>query len=311
MSELTEAPETKATKVTSQQKIEANRRNSLRSTGPKTAEGKNIVRQNALKHGILSRDLVIPGTEDESQFEELHRQIMTELRPVGPIEENLAEEIISCQWRLKRVRRYETGQIRKQQHSALREFFNGHKRNSTEKRLAKLLDAAGEEENRVFDDLVGKATLFKGYIERLKKHRQLSNRLLNHLKHLTSEDPLTTAIVEAYQLDPSKNHAELLARLENKALLLGQCLSQVVNTIPVEIESEVHAAVLPSKDILDSMVRYETTLKRSFYKALHELERLQRQRAGEYVAPPVTLDVEISTEIAKQSQNNISANRTI
>lgn len=40
--------------VTSQRKIEANRRNAKRSTGPKTAEGKAASRRNAIKHGLAS-----------------------------------------------------------------------------------------------------------------------------------------------------------------------------------------------------------------------------------------------------------------
>ena len=42
--------------------------------------------------------------------------------------------------------------------------------------------------------------------------------------------------------------------------------------------------------------RYETTLERSLYKALHELQRLQaaRRAEGSNVAPPVAVDVEVS-----------------
>ena len=42
--------------MTSQRKIEANRRNAQKSTGPKTEEGKNKVRFNALQHGLCRRD---------------------------------------------------------------------------------------------------------------------------------------------------------------------------------------------------------------------------------------------------------------
>ena len=39
--------------MTSPKKAEANRRNALNSTGPRTPEGKAAVRLNALKHGLL------------------------------------------------------------------------------------------------------------------------------------------------------------------------------------------------------------------------------------------------------------------
>ena len=41
--------------------------------------------------------------------------------------------------------------------------------------------------------------------------------------------------------------------------------------------------------------RYETAIERSFYKALHELQRLQAaRRANGSVTPPVAVDVDIS-----------------
>ena len=41
--------------------------------------------------------------------------------------------------------------------------------------------------------------------------------------------------------------------------------------------------------------RYETTIERSLYKALHELQRLQAARRAEgNVPPPVAVDVEVS-----------------
>lgn len=44
-------------KTLSRQKIEANRRNALKSTGPKTLRGKNYSRINALKYGLFAKDL--------------------------------------------------------------------------------------------------------------------------------------------------------------------------------------------------------------------------------------------------------------
>jgi hypothetical protein len=59
--------------VTSQQKIEANRRNALRSTGPRTDAGKARSRRNALKHG-----LEVPLNRDDS-FTERIEMLTTEL----------------------------------------------------------------------------------------------------------------------------------------------------------------------------------------------------------------------------------------
>jgi hypothetical protein len=52
--------------MTSEKQAEANRRNALKSTGPKTPEGKNAVRLNALKHGLLSQEILLPGEDEEA-----------------------------------------------------------------------------------------------------------------------------------------------------------------------------------------------------------------------------------------------------
>ena len=46
--------------------IHANRQNAVRSTGPKSVEGKETARRNALKHGLTGGGVVIPG-EDEQE----------------------------------------------------------------------------------------------------------------------------------------------------------------------------------------------------------------------------------------------------
>jgi hypothetical protein len=44
----------------SERKLQANRANAKRSTGPRTQAGKAASRRNALKHGILSRSIELP-----------------------------------------------------------------------------------------------------------------------------------------------------------------------------------------------------------------------------------------------------------
>ena len=69
--------------------------------GPKTPEGKSVSKLNALKHGILSQEVLIEG-EDKSTLESLSEALIAEFKPVGPIEEMLVDRIISNLWRLRR-----------------------------------------------------------------------------------------------------------------------------------------------------------------------------------------------------------------
>ena len=54
--------------MATKKQIQANRNNATKSTGPRTGEGKARVSQNALKHGLLARDAVLPD-EDPAEFE--------------------------------------------------------------------------------------------------------------------------------------------------------------------------------------------------------------------------------------------------
>src|SRR5882757_1752091 len=51
--------------MTSERKIEANRRNALRSTGPRTADGKTRAAQNARRHGLNLPACCDPAWSDE------------------------------------------------------------------------------------------------------------------------------------------------------------------------------------------------------------------------------------------------------
>jgi hypothetical protein len=94
--------------MTSAKKAQANRQNALKSTGPKTPEGKASVRHNALKHGLLAQEVLLQE-EDEEALRELDERLRSELRPEGEIEDLLVEQIVAAQWRLRRMRRVEAG----------------------------------------------------------------------------------------------------------------------------------------------------------------------------------------------------------
>jgi hypothetical protein len=94
--------------MTSKRKIEANRENALKSTGPRTPEGKNAARLNAMRHGLRSNEVLLPG-EDADALREFDANLRAELRPVGELETLLVERIIAAYWRLRRLGRVETG----------------------------------------------------------------------------------------------------------------------------------------------------------------------------------------------------------
>ena len=87
--------------------INANRKNSQKSTGPKTIEGKKAVAKNALKHGLFTNEAIIAG-ENLDDYNTMREKTLDELSPQGNMETILAERIVSLTWRLKRIERFQS-----------------------------------------------------------------------------------------------------------------------------------------------------------------------------------------------------------
>ena len=88
-------------KIISQRKIEANRRNAKKSTGPKTADGKAKSAMNSIKYGIYSDKYLI---KDES-YEEFHnyrKKILKCLNPTNAVLFDMATHVVSNGWEYQR-----------------------------------------------------------------------------------------------------------------------------------------------------------------------------------------------------------------
>jgi hypothetical protein len=173
--------------MTNPKKIESNRKNALKSTGPKTEEGKKASRMNALKHGILSQEILLPG-EDESALIKLKEGFYNEFSPVGDFEEILVDRIVSSIWRLKRL---------------------------------------GQTE----------ASIFRSY------------------------------------------------EADNSFTIFSDNLS----TLGASFIRDGNGANAFSK-----LSRYESTIERGLFKAIHELQRIQAARLGKTVSLPITVDIDVT-----------------
>jgi hypothetical protein len=88
-------------------RIEINRANAQRSTGPKTEAGKQRSSLNALRHGLTGQIVVMP-TEDLQAYQ-LHLESFTdEYHPQGASESHLVQALADTSWRLNRVAALET-----------------------------------------------------------------------------------------------------------------------------------------------------------------------------------------------------------
>ena len=171
----------------SQKQLEANQKNA-KLGGVKTEEGKTVSKYNALKHGILSKEVLLEG-EDEKTLIEVGKKLRAELEPQTELELVLVDRITANVWRLRRIMQIEREMI---------------------------------DNDRFTEDYAGKP----------------------------KEKTLGEAFSEDFQY----------------------------------------------KDTYGKLIRYESSIERGIYKALHELQRLQAARMGEKPPAPIAIDVDVSKE---------------
>jgi len=88
-------------KIISQRKIEANRRNAKKSTGPKTEEGKVRSAMNSIKYGIYSDKYLIKD-ESYEEFDNYRRKILKCLNPTNAVLFDMATHVVSNGWEYQR-----------------------------------------------------------------------------------------------------------------------------------------------------------------------------------------------------------------
>ena len=300
----------------SQKQLEANRKNAKKG-GVKTAEGKAIAKSNALKHGLLAREAVVTvgeGAEDQAEFEAVARDLKRELQPQGILEEMLVEKIVVAYWRLRRAHRYESSLMQHEMNSTEGSFYektkwNGEKVNRTDVQI----DA------KIFEEQEGIA-----YWEKDKRELNEMCKAGKPLQEIYDweenwqalGDEVDDLLPEDFEYDGDdwvqKLHALLTeANWTDDAIwkaLIKDCDGRIQyhkgQISELEHEKERNRrkiAVLkklgsvPSKHDLDCLLRYEGAIERQFYKALNQLERIQRLRAGDDVPAPVEVDVDVNT----------------
>ena len=304
----------------SQAKIESNRKNSLKSTGPKSKKGKAVVKWNALKHGLLSKEIIINagcGEEDENEFNSLHNQFHVELKPVGIVEEMLVEKMAVCYWRLRRVIQCEIGEIRKRLDTASWDMiFKRTDDHLFDRKFASLGDSKENlrrssmglkyligiledvksevEEQGHFCQETRKKILENFYTEQGSPAFMIT--LFNHMatdgQRLSEEDP------EKFgePIDPKRAKEIMLKTIDDEIGITEEFKKTFEEHEEWKSDANHLSLHLPDKIVLDKTLRYETTIERQFYRALHELIRLQSARSGEHPPAPLAIDVDISKE---------------
>ena len=254
-------------KVVSNEQRLANRQNARHSTGPKTPTGKAHSSRNALKHGLLARDVVINGpqlSETQADFDALLADLLRELKPRTLMEETLVERIATCYWRLRRAQRFEVGAIR----DALE--TPDPQAQALEKLRSKLASAQGalslESE---LDDLlkIPEDQLTPG--QRREIETQADDfAQVNHFNFLGIEPPARMDLIR-------KSLPGIVKDLEKKIRALREELDVAERDESLRSARRPFTSALPDRDALLKVVRYENMLDRQIHRALAELRRLR------------------------------------
>jgi hypothetical protein len=103
--------------MTSAYAAESNRRNALKSTGPRSPEGKQRSRCNALTHGATARLLALPGEDREDLDKQRNAWIDSSLTD-DPIERAILERAFEAWHQLGRTLRAQQGRVEQQMREA-------------------------------------------------------------------------------------------------------------------------------------------------------------------------------------------------
>ncbi len=270
-------------RLISERKLEANRENAKKSSGPRTARGKAFSRRNAVKHGLCASDLFplmrLP-TESEQEFLDFHHLLREEYQPVGFEEEWLVKRIAICRWRLDRAWRHENAEISSAVIDAyFKEFENDRK----------VLDTKLQAQRRYESQISAE---FEKLLNDADKEIDAGNGIPADFKvRLATVDFPNRSICEFYAKHQIARHPELLASSARDAdLVVAYLTAKAVNTFrhlpePMPLYQKLKVAceqqAIPSREAVDRMVRYESLAERGLRKALDRLETLQRRRRGE------------------------------
>jgi hypothetical protein len=267
---------------------------------------------------------VVPGLENEEDWESHRDGIIENLSPVGHLEITLAERVALLSWRLHRVTRYETGAIttaqekieedfherrqfiaamrgerfaethptdirwlaryRKQAHSALKRFPS----QDPDKILK------GEDASSVVCEVLAVASTKSGQ-EIEDEDLTLPGDLQEHYE--LTELPAMKAVavrecVEAIAAYVSLDPDDLLEAATAEARFQAAIAAHRKEDMEQELSREVAERILPDDEALQKIARYEAHLSRQLYHALHELENLQKYRTTGEGVPLARVDVQ-------------------
>jgi hypothetical protein len=253
-----------------------------------------MTRFNALRHGLTSAALVIPGVETAEEWQSHREAIVADLAPVGATETTLAERIAALTWRLRRVERYESvaiavGRERVDHDVALRQGRLGQPVSVAQAELLAedarrcldivehLLDTppdtrlAAADAAAIVEALASSAgTDAAAYVEGIGEAADGGQWTVGRL----------IAVLEALAARDGEAFVDVLAAAVARARTVAGDTRLSLVRLDEEIDRIRRERLMPDAATLDRIIRHEASLNRMLYQALSQLEATQSRRAG-------------------------------
>jgi hypothetical protein len=283
-------------------KVLANRKNALKSTGPKTRDGKRRSSLNAIKHGLRASCLAVPILEKAEDWEAHRERTLRDLAPVGYLETLLAERAAALLWRLARVVRYESEVVS----VAIERAEDGQQEADILKSVVDLksLQARFQEAqrnestlNRIFglqseanispEEAVFVLATVAETLEVDLEDEDLNLEIPGFPPDMYWQDfgGWTRGMVEEGTRRIRAHAQPEFANVDPWTTAATSLNSEVAITRSSyeerrqQVERERREHLLAPRETVETLTRYETTLERCFLRTLHELDRLQSSKA--------------------------------
>jgi hypothetical protein len=286
------------------------------STGPRSKAGQRRSSRNAIKHGIFSEVILLPG-EPISQYRSLLKRWRDALRPEDEVESVLVEKLVCLAWRYRRFLAAECAEIRR-----AREFVESDQKAEDTREAGAILtririsSKESDFQQGLIIEIQNPDILEQCLQLLLELRRQIQGGDLDRERGVQilekiygSDAHVSDTLFQSYRgycdsadAEPSDDESCALAEqwrqyflraVSDEVRRLRAHRQERASVESAKLKLEVLRHNVPESDRLDRLLRYESRIEQSFDRTLKQLEEKQRQRRGEAVVP--CIDVNLRT----------------